>query len=204
MSAKTLAELYAHFVGRTDTLIQNFNAPLPSCPSYSASCASLHRSGQRQLVIRLDHLWAEFCRALVTRSALGNVWTLGRVLLPPVPGVTHPSDVQSIAARESRGPPPWHNTGFTIRIASKLELANYHTLNISIGAVSPIQDLIDIRNYIVHPNQRTTASYLRISNRFGVESSDPVELLVLPQTGGITLFNAWILRLQSIARAAVR
>ena len=205
MSIKNLGELYAHFIGRTDTLLRNFEAPLPTYPVYALSCVPLHRSGQELLVIRLQHLWAEFCRNLIIRSALGNVRTMGLTMLPASPGIASLADVQRIAMRESNGrQPPWHLANFTIRVAHHLGLANYQAISMSIGAVSPIADLLEVRNYIVHPNQRTRISYMLIANRFGMPSGDPVALLKTIQPGGVTLFKDWVAQFQGIAAAAVK
>lgn len=205
MSIKSLAELYAHFIGRTDALLRNFEAPVPTYPVYALSCAPLHRSGQELSVIRLQHLWAEFCRNLIIRSALGNVRTMGLTMLPASPRVASLADVQRIVMRESNGrQPPWHLADFTIRVAHQLVLANYQAINMSIGAISPIADLLKVRNYIVHPNQRTSMSYLLIANSFGVPSGDPVALLKTVQPGGVTLFKDWVVQFQVIAAAAVK
>jgi hypothetical protein len=204
MRVQGLAELYAHFVGRTDELVRKFGTPLPPYPPFDRSCGPIHRDGQALLIVRLDHLWAAFCQALVTRSALGNVRTLGGSLLPRVTGVARSADVQRIAQQESRGQPPWHDASFTVRVARRLGLANYNEISIGIGAVSPVKDLIDVRNYVVHPNDRTVAAYRRITMRFGISSRNPVDFLALTQPGGATLFETWVSQLQIAAEAAVR
>ena len=186
-------------------MLLNFEAPLPDHPRRVVSCEPLHRTGQQLMVVRLQHLWAEFCQNLVTRSALGNITTMGRVSLPAVPGIFRPVDVQRVAWRVSNGrPPPWHRSDFTLRVAGRLALANHQTINNSIGAVSPIADLVEVRNYIVHPNRGTSEAYMRFTGRLGVASKDPAVLLTSIQPGGITLFKDWVFQLQDIAAAAVR
>jgi hypothetical protein len=204
MAVKGLSELYSHFVGRTNELVRKFGTSLPVSPPYDSSCPPVHRDGQKFLIMRLHCLWAAFCQGLVTRSALGNTMTLSGSLIPRVSGISRSVDVQRVAMRESNGrQPPWHDTGFTIRVASTLALANYNQISMSIGAVSPIRDLVDIRNYIAHPNNRTITAYQRISTGFGVSSRDPIDILTLTQPGGATLFETWVSQLQIAAQAAV-
>lgn len=106
--------------------------------------------------------------------------------------------------RESNGrQPPWHYPNYTVQVAKALGVANYSQISISIGATSPVRDLISVRNYIAHPNVLTLADYRRSCTRFGVSSRDPVDLLTLIQPGGATLFESWALQLQIVAEAAV-
>lgn len=186
-------------------MVRKFGTPLPPSRPFNSSCRPLHRDGQALLIIRLDHLWATFCQTLVTRSALGNVRTLSGLLIPGVAGIASSADVQRVALQVSRGrQPPWHNASYTVQVAHTLGLANYNQISTSIGAVSPINDLIGIRNYIVHPNYRTIVAYQRIITRLGVSSRDPVDFLSLIQLGGATLFETWVSQLQIVAEAAVR
>lgn len=200
-----MAEIYAHFHGRTNTLVREFNTVTPQIPMYEVTCLPLHRSGRLLLVVRFVHLWGEFCRTLITRSALGNVRTVSNSVLPAAPGISCSSDVSNIARLESNNrPPPWHNSGYSIRVAQRLNVANYSTIGQSIGAVSPIRELIDIRNFVVHPNQRTLVAFQSVALSYGVSTRQPLDVLSLTQPGGQNLLTTWIFRFQTIAAAAVK
>ena len=205
MSTKNLSEVYAHFYGRTDSLIREFIAITPQSPQYYVSCELIHQSGRMMTVIRSVHLWGEFCRSVVTRSALGNIRTANSQVLPAAPGISQASDVLTVARMESNNrPPPWHVSDFVIRVAQRLRVANYHTISQSVGAVSPIRDLIEIRNFIVHPNQRTQQRFQTIAFQYGSNSRNPIDLLNLTQPGGQSLFNLWVTQMQTLAAAAIQ
>ncbi len=200
MAMRALHELYAHFVSRTDFLVRKFEAPLAS-----DACIPIHADGRMRMLIRLQHLWAEFCRELVTRSALGGCQTLSGRLLGRVSGVSDWRDIERTAWKESnRRPPPWHQPKFTLGVANKLAVQNLAQISLGLGAVSPADDLTDIRNYIVHPNERTKLAYNRVTYKLGARGLEPDMLLTSRQIGGATLFEAWVAELQTVAFNAIR
>jgi len=125
--------------------------------------------------------------------------------LPAAPGISHASDVVAVARMESNNrPPSWHVSDFVIRVAQRLRVANYNTISQSIGAVSPIRDLIEIRNFIVHPNQRTQQRFQTIAIQYGTNSRNPIDLLNLIQPGGQSLFSLWVTQMQTLAAASIQ
>jgi hypothetical protein len=197
--------LYGRFLARTTFLVRKFESPLPRDAPCRETCLHIHEHGRLNLVIRLQFLWAEFCRELVVRSALGNSSSLSGTPLAPAPGVSCLEDITNIASAESRGRhPPWHKPTFAASVAAKLGVQNLAQIRNGLSPVSAVTDLIVVRNYIVHPNQRTKLDYVRLTRRLGCAELAPVTLLATYQPGGATLFEVWVADLQTMALNAVR
>ena len=205
MAGRALTELYARFLTRTNQLVQTFGSPVPPAPPFRESCLQLHVYGRLNLVVRLQVLWAEFCRELVERSALGGCRSLGGKVLPRAPGVSGLSDIRKIALAESgRRPPPWHLTWFAVRVARRVGVQNLVEIRNGLSAVSAVDDLVAVRNYVVHPNEKTRVEYARVARRANCAGAAPQGLLATYQTGGATLFEAWVADLQTMALNAIR
>lgn len=197
---RNLSELYTRFAQRTDLLVRDFDAP-----SLARTCTAIHAEGQVRLLIRLQHLWAEFCRELITRSALGSCRTISGSLLTRVPRVNKVRDILGFAKKESKGGfCPWHDPVFALGVANRLAVQNLSQMSLGLGAVSPANDLTAMRNYAVHPNKRTRTHYEQVTYKIGIPGAQPAELLATRQTGGATLFETWVADLQLIALIASR
>ena len=200
-----MRERYAHFVARTDSLVSGLGSPLPQNRPYSETCPPIHKYGRLKLVIRLQLLWGEYCRELVVSSALGDTHTLSGKLLTRVAGVSRATDIVNVATIVSNGrPPPWHQPGFTVRVAARLDVQNLFEIRQGLSAVSPADDLRAVRDYVVHPNRRTKVRYLTVAQRLGSHTAGPDSLLSTLLPGGATLFEAWVADLQTIALIAAQ
>lgn len=204
MPSDSLSEIYTHFVSRTDRLAVAFVAGLKNDSERSA----IHKVNRFYCVIRLQHLWGEFCRELVTRSSIGGVRAIGGARLPRVRNIRNWKDVERIArcASGGRREISWHDTERVVGITRRLSPANKSQITDSITvADSPIIEIRVTRNYLVHPNVDTWRKYSRTARRLGVFNPDPDALLTafVFQTDA-TRFEYWIIRLQEIALDAIR
>lgn len=204
--ARSFREHYAHFVARTGSLASDFRSPLPKNRPYSGTCPPIHEYGRLKLVIRLQMLWGEYCRELVVSSALGDTRTLGGTVLTRVGGVSSATDIINIATAESGGGrlPPWHRPRFAVQVAARLSVRNLFEIKQGLSAVSPADDLLAVRNYVVHPTRVTKARYLTVTQRLRSSGVGPHSLLSTLLPGGATLFEAWVADLQTIALVAAR
>ena len=208
MAAGALGELYAHFVSRTNRLADVYKPERAAGLENVAARQAFHRDSRLYCVIRLQHLWGEFCRELVTRSSIGGVAAIGGTRLPGVRGVRSRRDVERIA-RESIGGRrkiAWHVPERVVGIARELSPANESQIADSLAvAGSPAPEIRIVRNYLVHPNADTWIRYDRLSRELGVFDSDPDALLTanVPQRD-VTRFEYWVIRLQGIALDAAR
>ena len=168
-------------------------------------CESVHRDGEAYLVIKLQHLWGEFCRELVVRSAIGGCETRSGRTLPPVPGVRRVRDISNIAPRLSSGPQShWEDPVFAIRQAKRLQVANHNEIDLGLGSVSTnLANIKCIRNFIVHPNKNTRGEYYRMTRSIGFAELPPHQLLHQFLYGGATVFDDWVANLMTAAWNAV-
>ena len=136
---------------------------------------------------------------------MGGCHGLSGRRLQSAPGVSGLRDIRKAVASESRGPvPPWHHTQFAVRVARKLGVQNLVEITNGLSAVSAVDDLTVVRNYVVHPNERTRVEYVRVAGRLNCPGLGPDGLLATYQTGGATLFEAWVGDLQTMALNAIR
>ena len=163
----------------------------------------MQQDARKWLIVQLHILWFAFCQELVTRSALGNVITLGGLWLPRAPNVKTPADVEKVAVHGRRMFPSWHHAQFTVGAAQRLGLANFAQIAGGIGAPSPSEDLTGIRNYLAHPNRRNAGAYRQISIRLVGNYRDPADLLAIRRPGGATLFGEWVSQFYLNAHAAI-
>lgn len=204
MSSGSLGEIYAHFVSRTNRLADAFVAGLRNDSERSA----IHKANRFYCVIRLQHLWGEFCRELIMRSSIGGVRVIGGTKLTRVQGVRNWKDVERIArcASGGRREIAWHDTERVVGITRRLSPENKSQITDSITVSdSPATEIRATRNYLVHPNADTWRKYNGTARRLGVFNSDPDSLLTafVFQTDA-TRFEYWIIRLQEIALDAIR
>lgn len=205
MSVRSLRERYAHFVSRTDSLVNDFDSPTPQNRPHSETCPPIHEYGRLKLVIRLQMLWGEYCRQLVVSSAIGDTHTLGGKALTRVGGVSSATDILNVARTESGGrPPPWHRPTFAVRVAARLGVGNLFEIQQGLSAVSPTDDLLAVRNYLVHPTEDTKVKYVTVARKYRSLGAGPDALLSTLLPGGATLFEVWVAELQTIALIAAR
>ena len=207
MTVNAVGELYAHFISRTDRMVSRYNAAITADPRHRSVCTAMHRDSRLFSVIRLQHLWGEFCRELLVRSSIGGLSTIGGTYLPQVAGISHPDDVDRVAQQTlgTRGHIAWHVPRLADRVARSLSPANERQIRTALSSVSPIDDILRIRNYLVHPSADTRRRYSAVARRFGVFDSDPDVLLSANiSPGNVTRFEYWVIQLQAVALNASR
>ena len=120
----SLGNLYAHFVSRTDIMVRKFNSPMH--PDYGDTYFLMRRSSVLFDVVRLQHLWGEFCRVLILRSALGRFTTLNGQVLAGFQNVSNAADVTRFAISINNGRRmAWHVPNLAVKVASGLSIGNY-------------------------------------------------------------------------------
>lgn len=160
------------------------------------------RDGRLFCVVRLQHLWGEFCRELILRSSVGGARTIEGTYLPRVSGVRQWKDVERIARETTGGRRdiPWHIPERSAQIVRKIAPKNANRIVTALSAVSPIDEIRAIRNYVVHPNRGTRVKYEAAARRAGVSDSDPDILLTTKvYPGNVALFEYWAAQIQTIA-----
>ena len=161
------------------------------------------------LVVRLQHLWGEFCRELVVRSAIGGCVTRTGVYVSPAPEVKRVSDLPIIAKRFSKRPftglgSQWEVPSIVIDRARDLQLANYRQINLGLSTVNFIEDRVKpVRNFIVHPSASSASKYDQAARSLNFPGLSPTQLLSRRLPGGATIFGVWISQLETAAWNAV-
>jgi len=168
-------------------------------------CQAINCDGRALMIIRLQLLWAEFCRELVVRSALGGYRTIAGSLLSRGSAVSNPQAIQQAVNKERKGrPPTWHSPTFVVAIARSLGIQNHGQIYMALSQVSPVDDLRAIRNYIVHPGEATRMAYEQVTWKLSALGADPVSLLAFRVPGGATRFETWVADFKLMALNAVR
>ena len=152
-------------------------------------------------VVRLQHLWGEFCRELLVRSAVGGASTISGIYLPQVPGIKRAKDVDLMAAQimNRRRFIEWYMPAYISKIAHMLKLVNQVQIIQGMNPDDTINDIRSVRNYIVHPTYESYQRYSNTAGKFGVFDPDPDILLSSSiSPGNVTLFEDWVIQLQEI------
>ena len=208
MRKKPLNALYDLYAARSASLLARFAAPLPEKPAERALCEPVHRDSSAFLVVRLQHLWGEFCRELVVRSAMGGSATRTGLRLPPAPGVNHVRDLPTITRQFTRQPfsgprSQWEIPRFAIDQARHLQVANFNQISLGLGSITTLDDLKCVRNFIVHPSESTALRYYQATRNLGFSGLPPIQLLNQRLPGGATVFHTWVSDLETAAWVAV-
>ncbi len=208
MRKKPLNTLYGSYAARSRSLIFWSLADLPADPAEMAVCEPVHRDGLLFLVVRLQHLWGEFCRELVVRSAIGGCVTRTGVYVPSAPGANHVRDLPTVTSQFTKLPftgprSQWEVPSFAINQARFLQVANLNQIIQGLSVVNVIDYLKPVRNFIVHPNVRTSARYDQAARSLGFPGFSPIRLLSQSLPGGAAIFGVWISQLETAAWNAV-
>ena len=198
---KDLNESLHRFIVRTDSLSLSLNVVLPQDATESAACVPLHVHGRAFLVVRLISLWAEFCKEIVLKSALGAT-TISGTAIPRAPGIRSVADVRAKEKLSGIGA-NWHWQKYCMENAQKLAIRNYSQVSLGVGS-APTKSLMDIRNFVVHPNQSTRSDYVLAVRAIGVQLQEPDDLMRQRVVGGATLFEQWVFDFQDAALNAVK
>ena len=201
-----LGKKYAHFYAKSNGLLDRLYSPLPVKPREQESCGIFHVLGRSFLVVRLQHIWGEYCRELVIHSALGSCRTVTGTLLAPAPGIANYTDIERLAKKLKKPltgtRASWHDPRFTLDIADCLRITNYNTVSLGLASVSTA-DLVAMRNFLVHPNIRTRQIYGDSVSPATVTAKAPDTQVLSPIVGGGTVFEGWVKTLQQAARNAI-
>ena len=202
---RPLSHLYDLYFRRSLSLTSRFLTERKNYRGSRRLCEPIHRDGQAYLVVKLQHLWGEFCRELVVRSAIGGCETRTGQTLPRVPGRKYIREITSVVPELSSGTRTyWENPAFVIKHARRLQVANHNQISLGIGSVSnSLTDLKCVRNFIVHPNRSTRGKYYQLTRSIGFSGLTPDRLLHQYLPGGVTVFDDWISKLTAAAWNAV-
>ncbi len=209
MRKKPLSILYDSYSKRSRAILSRSVASLPLDPVDRAVCEPIHQDGLSFSVVRLQALWAEFCRELIVRSALGNCQTRTGLLVTPAPSVKHVRDLPSVTRQFTRQPflgpgSQWEDPVFAIRQARFLAVSNLNQISVGLGSVTTsLGYLKRVRNFVVHPNHDTKAKYLQTTRTLGFLGALPTELVSQNLPGGVTILAAWVSDLETAAWNAV-
>lgn len=205
MRSKSLIYVYARYLRQSQTLTSRFLTKLPTAPRDLKLCEPVHKNGRAYLVISLQHLWGQFCRELILRSALGRCETRTGRRLARAPSIKRVRDIPLIAKVKLSGPEShWEDPTFALRVAQKLQVGNYNEISLGLGSVSThLTNLKSVRNYIVHPSDQTGKKYVQMTRSNGFIGLPPDQLLHHLLPGGATVFDTWSSDLVNAAWNAV-
>ena len=193
MRTKPLTYIYGLYLSRSQTLVGRLTTKLPTNPVEARECKPVHHDGFAFQMIRIQHLWGEFCRELVVRSAMGGCTTRTGNQLSRVPHVSRVSDLPKVTklAFAGRGS-NWEEPKFALKQAAILSVSNYLDVNLGIGSASTVlADLKVVRNFLTHPNQVTAKIYDQLARENGFRGLSPDQFLQQLTPGGATIFEAW-------------
>jgi hypothetical protein len=199
---RSLEESKSTFYRRAEALRQRFHgaAPLADQSDYNAV------SGVKFSVISLVDAWADFNRSIIIESALGNICTSSGIILPRGTFKKH-SDCLAAACTNWRGQvgsePRWHDSLTAIATARRLNISNFNTVSLALGAVSsPADQMRLVRNYFCH-ERSDCAEKVRTAPWFQRGMSlEPLGITGITTADGRTNFDVWIDELELIASAA--
>ena len=205
MRKTSLTSLYERYERRSLSLTQRFDSELPTSSEERIVCEPVHRDGRAYLIARIQHLWGEFCRELIVKSAIGGCETRAGRVLSHAPGIKRVVDVPRITKTPLAGNrSSWEDPQFSIGQARLLKVSNFNEIGLGLGGASGVIDNIRyIRNYIIHPNSRNSVRYLNVARLLGFGSLPPVQLVSQTTTGGETVFENWLSTLTLAAWNAV-
>ena len=185
--------IYGVFLHRSHALDSRLAVRLPIDPDEAEMCEPVHRDALGFLVIRLQHLWGEFCRELVVRSALGNCSTRSGQRVPPAPGAIRVRDLPGISRLPLWGRGTyWEDPNFALRQARRLSVVNYHSIALGLTSASnALDELKTVRNFVTHPNRSTAARYIQLTRGRGLRGLTPEQFLRQRTPGGATIFESW-------------
>ena len=205
MAVRKLASIYERFFWRTDRILTAFRTPLPANAAAAEQCRPIHTAGEAYLVNRLQMLWGEYCRNLIILSARGNALTVAGKLISPAPGLAGFPQIKAVLGNSFGGGPStrWDDRDWAIGRANILKPVNGNQINIGLGT-APIKDLKVVRNFLIHPNQRTRSAYLSLARYLGYPGLEPKSLLAADGGNGMDVIGSWVKQFQDSAWEAAR
>ncbi len=200
-----LVYVYRRFLLESEELRQRFKQSIFLPIDKTLDIAGL---SAEMAVIRLHDSWARFSRELVICSAGGNGVTESGIHLPKAPNITGDGDVipKLISTYKKRSnEPSWFSAKECIDAAKRLNVQNYQNILVSIGSSnSPSEDIRIVRNFYAH-RCKNTAEKIRNRHWFDYKMRlRPEFILEFKVTGGISMFELWIIQLQAVAKSAIQ
>ncbi|MFQ5873493.1 MAG: hypothetical protein ACE5JL_06800 [Dehalococcoidia bacterium] len=210
MPARGFSEVHADFVADTEALLQRFNQPIPNAGPYATTCPPVHDDAQSLLVVLLQNSWSTYSREILEVSAEAALPTLTWRQLQPSPMMSMYTGARQAVREAARivadtmgyCDPVWHKPEFTIRVAAQLKVQNYEEIFYALSSTLTPSHVNWVRNYVVHPSDRTRAGYSKVAAAVGDPRADLGPLLRTQQVGGVTLFEKWVRELQATAEQA--
>ena len=201
------ASIYRDFLAESESLVGQFNIPLPEDPTFEPTCQVVHGHGRSLLTVWLQNAWGGYCRSLLQLSVTAEHQTLsGRTLSgigsPSQPSLKHAAD--TINAREGMVSAVWHRCQYVIWVAQELGVSNVDQIAAALSPVLTATRVTRVRNYVVHPNSGTREQYLQVTYDVGNPDVDVAELLLTRQPAGASLFELWVRELQAAAENAAQ
>ncbi len=200
-----MLDIYKRYAIRTKSMEARFLARLPADAAQLRECELVHGDGLAYLAIRLQHLWGEFCRELVVRSAIGRCKTDSGRILPAVRLVKNTGHIAVILGMDLANPKTrWEQPKYAKQHAKTLGVANYNEIDLGLSSVSDTASrLRTVRNFLVHPNKHTAARYFQLTRMYGLRGFPPEQLLRSTLPGGATVFERWSAEFLNAAKTAV-
>lgn len=207
MVQRKLSSFYSSFCARTDLLLHHFLLFPPCGPMLlgNVPVSTLLPYSRGYLVNRLFHLWGEFCRHVVTASALGGYKTLNGNKLTGAQGISNISDILAIIKEASLSGPGlrWGEPAWTVRKANKIQPVNLQQITLGISAV-PYDEFRRVRNFIIHSNPHTRSEFDMLATRYSLFGASADDLLLHRLPGGATVMEGWVRDFQIAALDVVR
>ena len=205
-------QLFAAYQGFRKEACKLLDEFLYSCPRGARTCNLIEHHVQSDCVVRLYDAWARFNRRLIFDSACARPMTANGTRLRSVPGVNSRNDVIP-ALRSAKGgrlplwwEPKWGRSMECLGAARLLKIQNIGTVAAAIGASnSPAEKLRVTRNYFAHRNMETAQAVQQLMNQAGTLGlRHPREFVSSYVSGGVSVYESWVLDLLDIAEAAVQ
>ena len=164
--------------------------------------------------VRLQDAWARFCAEVVVLSALKKPITRNGQRLPRSSSVKSEEDVKRVVWAMSfpkRPMPPtwepgWHRPQIVLDLALKLQLVNYAQIQAGVSLMrSPLEDLRQVRNFLVHRGRNTGLTVRTLSAKQGLALSGRArDIMAQRVVPGVSVFERWVSDLRSMADVATQ
>ena len=160
-------------------------------------------------IVRLHDNWARYCRELIIVSSYGKPVTETGITVPQAPNIKRRQDVIPLLLSRylrQRYEPHWHFPNESLRAARLLGIRNFGAVNSGLSiSPSPIDDLTDLRNYLVHKRYETILNVQQIKRNLLLPISlKPDELIISVIPPGVTVFRKWVTELTQLAHSSIQ
>lgn len=201
---RRLIENLNSFIAKSDRALTIFDARRLFTVPTSETSTLIFESTSQFAVVRLWHLWSEYCKGLVLRSAIGDCVTLAGSEVSPAPGISTIGDILRVSGKDLLGRnAQWDDAAWASKVANDLRISNYAQVSVAVGS-PPLTLVRRVRNFIVHPNGHTRKLYDLETRSVGAVGVGVDHLLHERTPGGATRFESWVLDFRRAAIDAIR